>query len=135
MAKHHRQELAASARKILSQTTLADYLASRPPSHVVTLDSATATVGSALEALSRASILSAPLTGPEGEVLGFLSVGDCVSAFLAGKAGERRDCVGVPRHSSNRNVREIPRQPLRRRAGCCRRRVLRDARAAGEALK
>jgi hypothetical protein len=84
MAKHHRQELAASARNILSQTTLADYLASRPPSHVVTLDSATATVGSALEALSRASILSAPLTGPEGEVLGFLSVGDCVSAFLAG---------------------------------------------------
>jgi len=63
-------ELSAAARSLLSKTTLAAYLATRPPSTVLTLSYENATVGSALEALARIGVLSAPLVNAEGEMYG-----------------------------------------------------------------
>ena len=72
------------SRSLLAEWTLARFLATRPPSHVVTLE-ADMTVGAALAALNRHSILSAPVVNAENaDVVGIISVRDVLSAFLAG---------------------------------------------------
>jgi len=71
------------ARALLSEWTLSRYLATRPPSHVLTLETEM-TLGAALAALHRHRMLSAPVAIANGDVVGFLSVRDAVAAFLAG---------------------------------------------------
>ena len=73
----------ALARKLLHEWTVARYLATRPPSHVVTV-TADSTVGEALAALNRHGILSAPLTAENGDVVGVVSMRDVLAAFLHG---------------------------------------------------
>ena len=73
----------ASARKLLYEWTVARYLATRPPSHVVTV-STDSTVGEALASLNRHGILSAPLTGENGDVVGVVSIRDVLAAFFSG---------------------------------------------------
>ena len=71
------------ARKLLHEWTVTRYLATRPPSHVVTV-TADSTVGGALAALNRHGILSAPLVADNGDVIGVVSIRDVLAAFLAG---------------------------------------------------
>lgn len=73
----------ALARQLLHEWTVARYLATRPPSHAVTV-TADATVGAALAALNRHGILSAPVVAENGDVVGVVSIRDVLSAFLHG---------------------------------------------------
>lgn len=71
------------ARTLLAEWSLSRYLATRPPSHVVTATT-DMTVAAALAALNRHNILSAPVVNAESDVVGILSVYEVLSAFLAG---------------------------------------------------
>jgi len=53
-------DLRATARQLLQRTTIASFLAARPPSHVATLEETTC-IGDALAILRRHHILSAPV--------------------------------------------------------------------------
>ena len=82
------------ARKLLHEWTVARYLATRPPSHVVTVTADDSTVGEALAALNRHGILSAPLVAENGDVIGVVSIRDVLAAFLAGVyPGTHPECV------------------------------------------
>lgn len=72
----------AAALALLQETSLAEYLSRRPPSHPVTLNESSS-VGEALCTLSRHRILSAPvLSAANGDVLGFFSAQDALAAFV-----------------------------------------------------
>ena len=73
-----------AARQLLGSITLHEYLASRPPSHVVTIQESR-NVGDALILLNRHRLLSAPvISDSTGDVLGFFHVSNALSAFLEG---------------------------------------------------
>ena len=83
--KHHALSVntVRPARALLADWTLSRFLATRPPSHVCTV-AAEMTVGAALAAMNRHSILSAPVVDVNADVVGIMSVHDVLSAFLAG---------------------------------------------------
>ena len=76
--------LREAARQLLGSVTLQEYLATRPPSHVVTIQESR-NVGDALIILNRHRLLSAPVISDNtGDVLGFFHVSNALNAFLDG---------------------------------------------------
>ena len=70
----------ANLVRLMSTTTLELYLHSRPPSHVVVVDTSM-TIAEALALFHRHSILSAPLLHNE-RVVGFLDIQDVIYMLL-----------------------------------------------------
>lgn len=69
------------AHALLSNTTLDDYLSTRPPAGVVTLPGG-CSLAAALRRLAASNILSAPLVDDSGASLGFVDVMDILSAVF-----------------------------------------------------
>lgn len=79
------------ARQLLSSWTLAKYLSTKPPSHVVTLDSSSS-LATALKTLATHNILSAPVFETiNNQYLGFLDLAD-ILAFILSTVAVREAC-------------------------------------------
>jgi CBS domain-containing protein len=103
----HKMEARMEAQELLRGVTLDEYLKSRPPTGIVTLDPTT-TLAQALRILAKSNILSAPVLAEDDKYVGFLDVIDILSAIFE----EDHLDEGISRlaeYLNNTTVAEIPR--------------------------